>query len=164
MIEKISITDASVINEIHQALPTATYNDKGLLNNLEYKESVRITPTQAYAETGKVIKLIESTGQGVFAGILTCGRIEGYTLTCLYVSVGTAKNGMYEITCKKLSGGTRSPLNLYYVIKDNVLSLYAKTTLDYAILVLKTILKRGSVAYSEEQTELPTDVVPINIE
>ena len=165
MIEKISITNENVIEEIHSSLPNTTNNKSGLLSAESYNQFVRYTPNRTYLTAGTVIKILKLNGQAAYSGILLVGRIEGDILTLpVYITASSAGNKMKYKHAYYMSDLT-SGISLYsHVTSDNVMEIYLKVNFNYSIFVLKTLLSRGNVIYVEEETTLPEGAELINIE
>lgn len=154
MIEKINITDSSIINSILNSLPVATAASKGLLNDVGYNQVVRTKPKNIYAEPGVIIKILEMVDQSNFSGILTAGRIEGTVMAPISLSCTTTTKKNVTIVANKmcqLEGGF--PGIIYYKNDNGTLTVYLKMNLDYTEFVLHTLHSRGNVSYLEERVD-----------
>ena len=154
MIEKINITDSSIINSILNSLPEATAASKGLLNDVGYNQVVRTKPKNTYAEPGVIIKILEMVGQSNFSGILTAGRVEGYVMAPISLSCTTTAAKNVTIVANKmcqLEGGF--PGTIYYKNDNGTLTVYLKMNLDYTGFVLHTLHSHGNVSYLEERVD-----------
>ena len=151
MIEKINITDSSIINSILNSLPEATAASKGLLNDVGYNQVVRTKPKNMYVGSEVIIKILEIVGRSNFSGILTAGRIEGYVMAPISLSCTTTLAKTVTVVANKmcqLEGGFSG--DIYYKNDNGTLTVYLKMNTDYTAFVLHTLHSSGNVSYLEE--------------
>lgn len=157
--EKIIITDSSVIEEIRENIPVATQAQKGLLNT----GSDRFVKAKGLAITEKsaCIKLYSAVGQTAVVALVTTGRIEGNVCGVFILSFSMASMGTYSCIIKKLNSGLSA--KFYYIKDGNRVSIYLVSTVDYSITNISPLLESGNFSYHLMQESLPEGAVQIEI-
>lgn len=157
--DKVKVTDSSVIEEIRENIPVATQAQKGLLNT----GSDRFVKAKGLAITEKsaCIKLYSAVGQTAVVALVTTGRIEGNACGVFILSFSMASMGTYSCIIKKLNSGLSA--KFYYVKDGNRVSIYLVSTVDYSITNISPLLESGSFSYHLMQESLPEGAVQIEI-
>nr|DAR52318.1 MAG TPA: hypothetical protein [Caudoviricetes sp.] len=157
--DKVKVTDSSVIEEIRENIPVATQAQKGLLN----AGSDRFVKAKGLAITEKsaCIKLYSAVGQTAVVALVTTGRIEGSTCAVFLLSFSMANGGSYSCIIKKLNDGLSA--KFYYVKDGNKLSIYMLSSVDYSVTHISPLLESGSFSYHLIQESLPEGAVLIEI-
>lgn len=157
--DKVKVTDSSVIEEIRENIPVATQVQKGLLNT----GSDRFVKAKGLAITEKsaCIKLYSAVGQTAVVALVTTGRIEGNACGVFILSFSMASMGTYSCIIKKLNSGLSA--KFYYVKDGNRVSIYLVSTVDYSITNISPLLESGNFSYHLMQESLPEGAVQIEI-
>ncbi|KXT54048.1 MAG: hypothetical protein V8Q76_01295 [Bacteroides intestinalis] len=157
--DKVKVTDSSVIEEIRENIPVATQAQKGLLNT----GSDRFVKAKGLAITEKsaCIKLYSAVGQTAVVALVTTGRIEGNACGVFILSFSMASMGTYSCIIKKLNSGLSA--KFYYVKDGNRVSIYLVSTVDYSITNISPLLESGNFSYHLMQESLPEGAVQIEI-
>ena len=157
--DKVKVTDSSVIEEIRENIPVATQAQKGLLN----AGSDRFVKAKGLAITEKsaCIKLYSAVGQTAVVALVTTGRIEGNACGVFILSFSMASMGTYSCIIKKLNSGLSA--KFYYVKDGNRVSIYLVSTVDYSITNISPLLESGNFSYHLKQESLPEGAVLIEI-
>lgn len=157
--DKVKVTDSSVIEEIRENIPVATQAQKGLLNT----GSDRFVKAKGLAITEKsaCIKLYSAVGQTAVVALVTTGRIEGNACGVFILSFSMASMGTYSCIIKKLNSGLST--KFYYVKDGNRVSIYLVSTVDYSITNISPLLESGNFSYHLMQESLPEGAVQIEI-
>lgn len=157
--DKVKVTDSSVIEEIRENIPVATQAQKGLLNT----GSDRFVKAKGLAITEKsaCIKLYSAVGQTAVVALVTTGRIEGNACGVFILSFSMASMGTYSCIIKKLNSGLSA--KFYYVKDGNRVSIYLVSTVDYSITNISPLLESGNSSYHLMQESLPEGAVQIEI-
>lgn len=157
--DKVKVTDSSVIEEIRENIPVATQAQKGLLN----AGSDRFVKAKGLAITEKsaCIKLYSAVGQTAVVALVTTGRIEGNACGVFILSFSMASMGTYSCIIKKLNSGLSA--KFYYVKDGNRVSIYLVSTVDYSITNISPLLESGNFSYHLMQESLPEGAVQIEI-
>lgn len=157
--DKVKVTDSSVIEEIRENIPVATQAQKGLLNT----GSDRFVKAKGLAITEKLacIKLYSAVGQTAVVALVTTGRIEGNACGVFILSFSMASMGTYSCIIKKLNSGLSA--KFYYVKDGNRVSIYLVSTVDYSITNISPLLESGNFSYHLMQESLPEGAVQIEI-
>jgi hypothetical protein len=155
--DKVKVTDSSVIEEIRENIPVATQAQKGLLNT----GSDRFVKAKGLAITEKsaCIKLYSAVGQTAVVALVTTGRIEGNACGVFILSFSMASMGTYSCIIKKLNSGLSA--KFYYVKDGNRVSIYLVSTVDYSITNISPLLESGNFSYHLMQESLPEGAVQI---
>ncbi len=155
--DKVKVTDSSVIEEIRENIPVATQAQKGLLNT----GSDRFVKAKGLAITEKsaCIKLYSAVGQTAVVALVTTGRIEGNACGVFILSFSMASMGTYSCIIKKLNSGLSA--KFYYVKDGNRVSIYLVSTVDYSITNISPLLESGNFSYHLKQESLPEGAVQI---
>lgn len=157
--DKVKVTDSSVIEEIRENIPVATQAQKGLLNT----GSDRFVKAKGLAITEKsaCIKLYSAVGQTAVVANVTTGRIEGSSCGVYLLSFSMASMGTFSCNLKKLNSGASAK---FYYVKDGVeISIYLVTTVDYSITHISPLLESGNFSYHLKQEALPEEAVQIDV-
>lgn len=157
--DKVKVTDSSVIEEIRENIPVATQAQKGLLNT----GSDRFVKAKGLAITEKsaCIKLYSAVGKTAVVALVTTGRIEGNACGVFILSFSMASMGTYSCIIKKLNSGLSA--KFYYVKDGNRVSIYLVSTVDYSITNISPLLESGNFSYHLMQESLPEGAVQIEI-
>lgn len=157
--DKVKVTDSSVIEEIRENIPVATQAQKGLLNT----GSDRFVKAKGLAITEKsaCIKLYSAVGQTAVVALVTTGRIEGNACGVFILSFSMASMGTYSCIIKKLNSGLSA--KFYYVKDGNRVSIYLVSTVDHSITNISPLLESGNFSYHLMQESLPEGAVQIEI-
>ena len=155
--DKVKVTDSSVIEEIRENIPVATQAQKGLLNT----GSDRFVKAKGLAITEKsaCIKLYSAVGQTAVVALVTTGRIEGNACGVFILSFSMASMCTYSCIIKKLNSGLSA--KFYYVKDGNRVSIYLVSTVDYSITNISPLLESGNFSYHLMQESLPEGAVQI---